>query len=144
MTAERSTAARFWDFANAKSPASLEAMSYLLQNAPNRRDYDLYYWYYGTLAVYHNGDRATWMAWNNTLRDTLVADQRKDDTQPVVGTLALRGVTTAGACFRRRPVRSAWKCTTASSPFTKPERGTGTPADSGAPCFMAGSPIRRV
>jgi hypothetical protein len=78
MTAEAQYSRQILGLANSKSPASLEAMSYLLQNAPNRQDYDLYYWYYGTLAVYHNGDRATWMAWNNTLRDTLVADQRKD------------------------------------------------------------------
>lgn len=78
MTAEAQYCRQILGLANSKSPASLEAMSYLLQNAPDRRSYDIYYWYYGTLAVYHNGDRATWMAWNNTLRDTLVADQRKD------------------------------------------------------------------
>ncbi len=57
------------------NPASLEAVEYLLKRLPNRAEADLYYWYYGTLALYHHGG-APWRAWNQALRDNLVASQR--------------------------------------------------------------------
>lgn len=57
------------------NPQSLEAVSYLQARLPDRRREDLYYWYYGTLAMYqYGGDE--WRTWNNSLRDLLVADQR--------------------------------------------------------------------
>lgn len=58
------------------NPASQEAVSYLLQNLPRRSEQDLYYWYYGTLAMYQYGGDS-WQAWNAALRDHLVRDQRK-------------------------------------------------------------------
>lgn len=57
--------------------ATIEAVEYLLQHLPKRSTQDLYYWYYGTLAMYHNGGEP-WQAWNRALRDNLVADQRTD------------------------------------------------------------------
>jgi hypothetical protein len=57
--------------------ASIEAVEYLLKNLPMRSKQDLYYWYYGTLAMYHHGGDA-WQRWNDALRDNLVADQRTD------------------------------------------------------------------
>jgi hypothetical protein len=57
--------------------ASAEAVDYLLENLPQRSKQDLYYWYYGTLAMYHHGGEA-WRRWNEAMRDTLVADQRTD------------------------------------------------------------------
>jgi hypothetical protein len=59
------------------NPASAEAIAYLLgEHLPRRSELDLYYWYYGTLAVYQYGGDA-WRQWNEALRDTLVEDQRK-------------------------------------------------------------------
>ena len=57
--------------------SSLEAVEYLLQNLPQHSKQDLYYWYYGTLAMYHHGGEA-WRRWNEAMRDSLVADQRTD------------------------------------------------------------------
>ena len=57
--------------------ASIEAVEYLQKNLPTRSKQDLYYWYYGTLAMYHHGGDA-WQRWNQALRDNLVADQRTD------------------------------------------------------------------
>lgn len=60
-----------------KHPSYNEAIEYLQANLPRRARQDLYYWYYGTLAMYqHGGD--PWRRWNDTLRDALVADQRSD------------------------------------------------------------------
>lgn len=57
--------------------ASIEAVDYLLKNLPQRSKQDLYYWYYGTLAMYHHGGES-WRHWNQALRDNLVSDQRTD------------------------------------------------------------------
>lgn len=57
------------------NPASVEAVEYLLENLPRRSELNLYYWYYGTLAMYQYGGQP-WRDWNESLRDTLVADQR--------------------------------------------------------------------
>jgi hypothetical protein len=57
------------------SPASTEAADYLLTHGPNRDPYNLYYWYYGTLAMYQHGGDA-WTRWNATIRDQLVQRQR--------------------------------------------------------------------
>src|SRR5690606_17005073 len=56
------------------NPASLEAVGYLLQNIPKRSELNLYYWYYGTLAMYQYGGEG-WNRWNGSLRDTLIAEQ---------------------------------------------------------------------
>ncbi len=57
--------------------SSVEAVEYLQKNLPTRSKQDLYYWYYGTLAMYHHGGDV-WVRWNRALRDNLVADQRTD------------------------------------------------------------------
>src|SRR5262249_28112698 len=55
-------------------PASDEAAEYLLTHGPERDPYNLYYWYYGTLAMFqHGGD--TWARWNAHARDQLVPRQ---------------------------------------------------------------------
>jgi len=64
------------------SPTSREAVEYIMARKPTRRSYDLYYWYYGTLAMYQHGGK-DWNEWNNTLRDLLIADQVK--TGPAAG-----------------------------------------------------------
>lgn len=57
------------------NPASTEAVGSLLKALPRRSEQDLYYWYYGTLAMFQYGSDP-WRSWNDALRDTLVADQR--------------------------------------------------------------------
>jgi hypothetical protein len=57
--------------------ASVEAVEYLLHHLPQHSKQDLYLWYYGTLAMYQHGGEP-WRRWNQSLRDSLVADQRTD------------------------------------------------------------------
>lgn len=59
-----------------ENPSSLEAVDYLMKHPPRQTEQDLYYWYYGTLAMYQYGGEP-WRRWNDQLRDTLVATQRK-------------------------------------------------------------------
>jgi hypothetical protein len=56
------------------NPASTEAVEYLLERLPKRSETNLYYWYYGTLAMYQYGGES-WRKWNESLRDQLVAEQ---------------------------------------------------------------------
>ncbi len=55
--------------------SSTEAAEYLVQNGPSRSQYNLYYWYYGTLAMYQHGGEA-WARWNAQVRDEIVRRQR--------------------------------------------------------------------
>lgn len=54
---------------------SLEAVGFLNKRLPTRQSEDIYYWYYGTLAMYQYGGE-DWRNWNDGLRDYLVQDQR--------------------------------------------------------------------
>ena len=56
-------------------PASSEAAAYLLSHGPKSGVYNLYYWYYGTLAMYQHGGPA-WTRWNSEVRDEIVRRQR--------------------------------------------------------------------
>jgi hypothetical protein len=56
-------------------PASTEAARSLLENGPDRSTYNLYYWYYGTLAMYQHGGDA-WSRWNAQVRDQVVRRQK--------------------------------------------------------------------
>ena len=56
-------------------PASTEAAAYLLEHGPDRDPYNLYYWYYGTLAMYQHGGDA-WRAGTPQVRDQIVRRQR--------------------------------------------------------------------
>lgn len=58
-------------------PGVVEAVEYIQQHMPRRSQQNLYYWYYGTLAMYHYGGEP-WKRWNEAVRDNLVADQRSD------------------------------------------------------------------
>ncbi|MDA1017392.1 MAG: hypothetical protein O3A00_23415 [Planctomycetota bacterium] len=58
-------------------PASLQAVEYLRLRVPRQSSLNIYYWYYGTLAMFQYGGEP-WKEWNESLRDLLVADQRKD------------------------------------------------------------------
>jgi len=58
-------------------PASREAVQYLSLQRPKLSKTNLYYWYYGTLAMYQYGGKS-WQNWNGSLRNLLVATQRQD------------------------------------------------------------------
>ncbi len=55
-------------------PASKEAAEYLLARKPRRSKLNLYYWYYGTLAMFQYGG-GEWKQWNDAVRAALVAEQ---------------------------------------------------------------------
>jgi len=48
----------------------------LLENLPDWRRKDFYYWYYGTLDMFQMGGDY-WKAWNPAMRDMLVREQRR-------------------------------------------------------------------
>jgi hypothetical protein len=55
-------------------PASDEAAAYLLASAPTSESFNIYYLYYGTLALYQHGGQA-WTTWNGLVRDQLIGRQ---------------------------------------------------------------------
>lgn len=55
-------------------PACKEAVAYMLDRLPRRAKLNLYYWYYGTLAMYQYGG-PEWKQWNDAVRSALVAEQ---------------------------------------------------------------------
>lgn len=75
MTAEAQYCRQILKMTANNAAQSQEAVDYVLQYLPTRGSVDLYFWYYGTLSVYHHGNRASWVQWNSSMRDTLVADQ---------------------------------------------------------------------
>lgn len=56
------------------NPRAVEGANYLLQNRPKLSELNLYYWYYGTLAMFQYGGEE-WTRWNDALRDLLVSEQ---------------------------------------------------------------------
>jgi hypothetical protein len=52
-----------------------EAADHILTKLPDPSDYHLYYWYYGTLSLFHMGG-PTWDRWNERLTATLLGSQR--------------------------------------------------------------------
>ena len=101
-------------------PSSSEAAEFLLANGPEIRagPYNLYYWYYGTLAMYQHGG-ASWTRWNAQVRDAIVGRQRLQGHRPEAGTPTPADYGTKGAgstAPRWRPCRS--KSTTATSAST--------------------------
>ncbi len=59
---------------NPNNPQSREAVGYLLARLPKRSEFDEYYWYYGTLAMYQYGGQG-WTMWNDALRELLTDEQ---------------------------------------------------------------------
>lgn len=53
-----------------------EATAFLLRELPGTSHDNVYYWYYGTLAMYQAGGEA-WQRWNQALAKTLLARQRR-------------------------------------------------------------------
>ncbi len=63
-----------------EDPACSEAGDLLLGELPGEGVYNLYYWYYGTLAMYNLGNRY-WEQWNAALRKVLVGRQVQQGPQ---------------------------------------------------------------
>ena len=61
--------------ADGRGAADSEASAYLMARAPDRGEYNVYYWYYGTLAMYMHGG-PSWPRWNAQVRDQLVRRQK--------------------------------------------------------------------
>jgi hypothetical protein len=57
------------------SPLAAEAVESLAGELPGTGEANLYYWYYGTLALYHH-QGAAWESWNAALKRTLISSQR--------------------------------------------------------------------
>jgi hypothetical protein len=75
MTAEAWVCRQFLGLAP-QGPTSDEAEKYLLDSPPTLDSFNVYYWYYGTLAMYQRGG-AGWERWNIQARDYLVQLQQK-------------------------------------------------------------------
>ena len=54
----------------------MEASRFVSKERPTPNHVNLYYWYYGTLAMYHAGG-SQWRDWNKELKQTLLTIQRK-------------------------------------------------------------------
>lgn len=87
MTAEALFCQQMLGYAR-ESPASEEAVRYLLDNMPRLSELNMYYWYYGTLAMYQFGGKP-WDQWNRVVRDTLIGEQRQDG--PLAGSWDPKG-----------------------------------------------------
>ncbi len=76
MTAEALVCRVFLGLAP-NSPAAREAGDYLLAHLPGNGEDNLYYWYYGTMAMYQL-QGSHWQQWAAALNPLLVARQRSD------------------------------------------------------------------
>lgn len=56
------------------NPSCTEAIQFIAERPPRRSEYNLYYWYYGTLAMYQYGGNP-WREWNEDLRELLISEQ---------------------------------------------------------------------
>ncbi|HZL90343.1 MAG TPA: hypothetical protein VFB96_18400 [Pirellulaceae bacterium] len=54
-----------------------EAASYVLEELPSVRDANVYYWYYGTLAMFQRQGK-DWQRWNAAMQEALLSSQRFD------------------------------------------------------------------
>ena len=102
MTAE-AVACRYFLQMNQHPSALAEAESFIIQSPPNDQRVNLYYWYYGTLALFPKQD-SVWENWNVRLQKQLLQRQRRDgefagswDTDTVWGGYGGRIYTTAMA-----------------------------------------------
>ena len=68
-------------------PAAVEAVAYLDAHPPGLRSWNLYHWYYATLALHAHGG-PEWERWNGELRDLLLSEQYA--TGPAAGTWPVR------------------------------------------------------
>ena len=76
MTAEALVCRVFLSAENREATLD-EAASYVLEELPNARDANVYYWYYGTLAMYQRQGK-DWQRWNPAMQEALLGSQRFD------------------------------------------------------------------
>ncbi len=76
MTAEAWACRQFLELGG-PGPTSDEAAASLLASPTDRGKFNVYYLYYGTLAMYQHGG-AAWTAWNARVRDQVVARQQTE------------------------------------------------------------------
>jgi hypothetical protein len=74
MTAEAWACRQFLEVGG-PGKASDEAARFLIQSKTDRGQFNIYYLYYGTLAMYQHGGDA-WTTWNGRVRDEVVRRQR--------------------------------------------------------------------
>lgn len=55
----------------------IEAKRMVMRELPNKSHVNLYYWYYGTLAMYHAGGEE-WQRWNSAMKETVLPMQHRD------------------------------------------------------------------
>jgi hypothetical protein len=75
MTAE-ALLCRYFLHQQVSSSALIEAKRMVTRQMPNRKHVNMYYWYYGTLALYHTGGE-DWQAWNQSMKETLLSMQHQ-------------------------------------------------------------------
>lgn len=86
MTAEALYCRQILGVARARPAAGRESVGLLASNLPTnagRRPANLYYWYYGTLALHHQREaspdaQAAWAAWNSAMKRALLPRQVAD------------------------------------------------------------------
>lgn len=76
MTAEALLVRQLLGVSN-ESPAAREAGKYILEQLPGQGEDNVYYWYYGTLAMYQM-QGPYWDQWNEALQRRLVSTQRTE------------------------------------------------------------------
>jgi hypothetical protein len=75
MTAEALVCRQLFGLSRS-SETSAEAAIEILKHAPSAREMNLYFWYYGSLAMFHVGG-PRWERWNEALQQALLAKQRR-------------------------------------------------------------------
>ncbi|MFH5806766.1 prenyltransferase/squalene oxidase repeat-containing protein [Alienimonas sp. DA493] len=61
-------------------PAAKQAVTYLDRFQPELRTWNLYHWYYASLALHHHGG-PEWERWNQNLRELLLEEQYQEGPQ---------------------------------------------------------------
>jgi len=74
MTAE-ALLCRYFLHQHVSDAALIEAKKMVAREVPNQQHVNMYYWYYGTLAMYHAGGE-DWKSWNEALKETLLPMQK--------------------------------------------------------------------
>ena len=70
MTAE-ALLCRYFLHHHVSEAALIEAKRMIARELPNQRHVNMYYWYYGTLAMFHAGGD-DWKIWNDAMKETLL------------------------------------------------------------------------